>query len=425
MKRVTLGQSATREITVSRATIAVYTTFFVVGFVFASWASRLVAVRDALAFTPAEMGRLLLVGAIGSIVALPVSGWVVQRIGGRRTIVGFSILMCLGYGGTAATVGSVPLVVTAILLLVGGVGMGVMDSAMNLEGARVETVIGRSIMPRFHGFFSLGTMGGALVGAGLARLGVSLPWHVGTAILAGFVVVQFAARSVLPAGYGITEIPVAGDVPQHSDQPATQDPAPSVWQAWGERHTWLIGVVILAAALTEGAGNDWIALGVSDGFDVSESWGAFALFVFLTFMTIIRFLGTSVVDTFGRVAVLRACGISAIVGLMVYALAPTLWLAVIGAAMWGAGASLGFPLGMSAASDDPVRAPARVAVVATIGYTAFFIGPPLLGELADHFGYRLAMLVIVVPAVLSVLVAGVARRREAGTSTVGHAASTR
>ncbi len=184
-----------------------------------------------------------------------------------------------------------------------------------------------------------------------------------------------------------------------------------MWMAWTEGRTWLIGLVILSAALTEGAANDWLSLGIVDGFDTSDALGAVGLFVFLSSMTGMRMVGTWLIDNYGRLLVIRVCSASAIVGLLLFALSPWLWLAILGAIFWGAGASLGFPIGMSAASDEPERAAGRESVAATIGYTAFFAGPPILGELAQHVGYRNAMLAIMLPAVLGFLVATAANER--------------
>jgi len=114
--------------------------------------------------------------------------------------------------------------------------------------------------------------------------------------------------------------------------------------------------------------------------------------------------------------VLRLCAALGLVGLLVFGLVPDtmLWLAVLGAVLWGMGAALGFPVGMSAASDDPLRAAARVSVVSTIGYTAFLAGPPLLGLLAEHVGYRHALLAVAGPIVIGLLVVNAAApaRRE-------------
>jgi len=170
----------------------------------------------------------------------------------------------------------------------------------------------------------------------------------------------------------------------------------------------LIGLVVLAAALTEGAANDWVSLAVVDGFDTGHALGALAFGVFVAAMTGMRWFGTALLDRFGRVAVLRLCAVLAIIGLLVFGLSGHLWIALLGIVAWGAGAALGFPVGMSAASDDPARAAARVSVVSTIGYSAFLAGPPLLGLLAQHVGYRHALLAILVPIVLGLLVVNAA-----------------
>ncbi|MDX5398747.1 MAG: MFS transporter, partial [Actinomycetes bacterium] len=105
----------------------------------------------------------------------------------------------------------------------------------------------------------------------------------------------------------------------------------------------------------------------------------------------------------GRVTTLRVSTGLAIVGLALFTLAPSLPFAMAGVALWGLGAALGFPVGMSAASDEPARAAARISVVSTIGYTAFMAGPPLIGLLAEVFGYRGALLFVALPLVVAFL----------------------
>ncbi len=182
----------------------------------------------------------------------------------------------------------------------------------------------------------------------------------------------------------------------------------SALAAWTEPRTLLIGMMVLAAALTEGSANDWLALSVVDGFSTSDAIGATAFGIFVASMTAMRFAGTSLLDRFGRVPVLRMCAGLALVGLVVFALSPSLPLAIAAIMLWGFGAALGFPVGMSAASDDPARSAARVSVVSTIGYLAFLAGPPVLGMLADHVGYRMALLTIAGPLVLSLILSSVA-----------------
>lgn len=133
----------------------------------------------------------------------------------------------------------------------------------------------------------------------------------------------------------------------------------------------------------------------------------FALFVLA--MTAMRFLGGRVIDKYGRVVVLRASMAAAAIGLGLFVLAPNIWLAGIGAALWGIGAALAFPMGMSAASDDPRHSAARVSVVSTLGYISFLAGPPLLGYLGDLTGIHTALLAIMAPILLALLLAGASK----------------
>jgi cyanate permease len=143
-------------------------------------------------------------------------------------------------------------------------------------------------------------------------------------------------------------------------------------------------------------------------------------------MTTGRWFGTQVLDRFGRVATLRASAVVALVGLMLVVFGTVLPLAVLGSVLWGLGAALGFPVGMSAAADDPTRSAARVSVVASVGYTAFLAGPPLIGFLGDHVGVLKALTVTAGLLGLAALIAGttaplapqpdVAPEDEAGTA---------
>jgi fucose permease len=387
---------------VRSARIAVFAVFGLNGFNFANWAARIPALRDDLSLTAAQVGLLLLVGSIGSILALPFVGLVVQRLGAGRTVAVFGVANTVGLLVAAAGIVTGHLFVVGFGLMVFGVGTGAWDAAMNIEGAAVEQRLGKAIMPRFHAAFSFGTMAGAGVGAAAAQAHLSVFSHLAIALSLSLAGVLWAVRAFLPAG------DKAGIAAGTTTSPAAIVPdvsrARHAFGAWLEPRTLMIGLVVLAAALTEGSANDWVGLAVVDGFDQTHAVGALIFGLFVTAMTTMRLLGTGLLDRYGRVAVLRLCAVLSIVGLLLFGLAPTLPLALVGVVLWGVGAALGFPVGMSAASDDPVRAAARVSVVSTIGYTAFLAGPPLLGLLAAQIGYRHALLAIIVPVVVGLLV---------------------
>jgi MFS family permease len=260
-------------------------------------------------------------------------------------------------------------------------------------------------MPQFHAAFSAGAFVGALLGAGLSSLNIGLPVHLLGIAVVVIVLVLVATRFYLPERIGhAAPGPVPGAKPRGPI-------------AWTEPRTLLIGLVVLGAALTEGAANDWIAKATVDGLHTAESSGAVMFAVFVASMTAFRFVGGRFIDRFGRVPVLYASLGAALAGLVLFVLGPNIWFAALGAIFWGAGAALGFPMGMSAAADDPVRAASRVSVVSTIGYVAFLAGPPLLGFLGDHFTIRYALLAIGIAIIASLLTAPAAKPLSAAEPT--------
>ncbi|MFS0705132.1 sugar MFS transporter, partial [Cellulomonas sp. 179-A 9B4 NHS] len=192
----------------------------------------------------------------------------------------------------------------------------------------------------------------------------------------------------------------------------------SALDAWREPRTLLVGVVVLAAAFSEGAANNWLSLAVVDGFGSTEAVGGVVLGVFVASMTAVRLLGTRLLDRYGRVAVLRASGAASVVGLLVFGFAPTLPLAGAGVALWGLGAALAVPIGIAAASDDPLRAAGRVAVVSAFASVASLVAPPVLGLAAEAVGARHALVLITAAMIASVVVAP-SVARDAGRGTVG------
>jgi MFS family permease len=185
----------------------------------------------------------------------------------------------------------------------------------------------------------------------------------------------------------------------------------SAARAWLEPRTLLIGVMVLALAMTEGTANDWLAVALVDGHDVSHAVGVAGFAVFVLAMTAGRFAGTGLIDRFGRVAVLWSTMAVAGAGVLLIVFAEHPALVVTGIVLWGVGASLGFPVGMSAAADDPARAASRVSVVSTIGYAAFLAGPPFLGFVGDEVGTLKALLVVAVLLMPAALVVPAARER--------------
>ncbi|MET8908140.1 MFS transporter [Micromonospora sp. NPDC004551] len=350
------------------------------GLAVATWFARVPAVREALGLSTGRLGLLLLAMSAGALMAMSTAGLVTLRLGPARTVAASTVLVALGLtaaGLSASLAGSLVGVVVGLFAV--GYGSGTCDVAMNVEGAAVEKRLGRTIMPRFHAAWSLGSVAGAGLGAGAARLGVPVGWHlpvIAVVVLAGTLL---GARAFLAAPAETAA----------STEPASHRRA--LLATWREPRTLLIGLFVLVMAFTEGSANDWLAVAFVDGYGVSEAAGAAVFGVFVVGMTLGRTAGTVAIDRWGRVPVLFGTIGLAVTGATCVVLAGSGPLAVVGVALWGLGASLGFPVGMSAAADDEDRAPTRVSVVAMIGYTAFLAGPPLLGFLGDHLGILRAL----------------------------------
>jgi fucose permease len=387
-----------------RAAVAVSAVFIASGFAFATWAARIPQVRDGLALSPRDLGLVLLAIAAGSVIALPLAGLVVARLGTARTIAVMAGIAAAGLAIAAiASRGDVALLVVGLFLL--GLGNGTWDVAMNVEGAAVERVLGRAIMPRFHAGFSVGTVAGALGGAAMVALGVSVFAH----LLAVAVVIAVAGP-----------LAVRGFLDERTqDEREADGPQRSPLRAWTEPRTLLIGLFVFTAAFTEGTGNDWLGVAVIDGYGASAAAGSLTFAVFLAAMTVGRWFGPGLLDRLGRVQTVRLLAAVALVGLGLVVFGSGLAAAVTGAALWGLGTALGFPVGMSAAGDDPRHAAGRVSVVASIGYVAFLAGPPLIGFLGDEVGTLRALTATAGLVALGLLVSGVLRPPQGASRVAG------
>ena len=389
--------------------------------------ARLPTIREMLGLTTADLGAVMLAGAVGSLVMVTFAGSIVLRFGGMPVYVfaASSSFLALALEGIGPAVGHTWVLVVGIFL--NGMSIALLNVVQNVETASVERRMGRAIVPQFHAAFSIGAVLGSLIGAGSSALEVP-------------VVVQFLVMTTLTlvwrlvsVRYIIHDTHLAGEVRWERASTArvrrvqkaeirggVVQAAPgttgaravvrarraslaSALGAWREPRTLFIGVVILAASLSEGSANNWLAISVVDGFAASESTGALVFGAFVTAMTVVRIFGTRLIDRYGRVLVLRASGVVSMVGLLLFGFGPTLAVSAVGVVLWGFGAALAVPVGIAAASDDPLKAAARVSVVSAFASMSSLVAPPVVGLLAESIGARQTLTGITVFVVLSIL----------------------
>lgn len=175
---------------------------------------------------------------------------------------------------------------------------------------------------------------------------------------------------------------------------------------------FLIGVFVLGMAFAEGSANDWLPIVMVDGHQQSVVTGSIMYTIFVLAMTLARMCSSYFLDRFGRVAVVRATIMMAIIGISIVIFGSNSYFLVFGVVLWGIGAALGFPIGLSAAGDDRENATSNVAAVSIIGYTAFLVGPPFLGILGEALGIRNALLAVLLFVLLSGIVSSVTRENK-------------
>ncbi|BFH62053.1 MFS transporter [Paenibacillus azoreducens] len=367
--------------------IAIYFIFALPGFALASWVSRTPTIRDALGATTGQMGWIIFGLAVGSIIGLLIASHLIAHKGARFVIVvGLIVssvgLVIVGIGGSWLTNSTIVFLGLAVF----GFGNGIWDVAMNVEGTAVERAAQKSLLTGFHAAFSVGTLLGAMAGSAAIKFDMSVPVHLGV-VMAVIMMSGIYLCRLLPAGTG-------KETRNHTSEPPMS--ARERMAVWKERRTVLIGIIVLGMAFAEGSANDWLPLVMVDGYKATPAMGSFAFGLFVGAMTVGRAAGGILLDRFGRVIVLRASALFAIIGILIVILGPSYGVATVGIVLWGLGAAFGFPVGLSAAGDDPRGVAARVGAVSTAGYLAFLVGPPLLGIIGESVGLLRALIVVLV-----------------------------
>ena len=381
------------------ARLAVSTIFFANGFVVASWAARIPAVREQLGLSTSALGLALLATAVGSLLAMSQAGALAARVGSRPVIVVAGVCFCATLP-LLALAPSLPLLAGALLLY--GAGNGAMDVAMNTQGVAVERRYGRPIFTAFHALFSLGGLAGAFVGGLVAARGTTpLPHFLVAAVVMGGVVVV-ASQFLLPPS-------------------ADAGGAGSAF-AWPTRALLALGLVAFCIVLGEGAISDWSAIYLAGTAHTGPGLAAAGYAAFSLLMAAGRLTGDRLTLWLGPAALVRAGGLTAAAGLLLALLVPWAPLALLGFALVGAGFSVVFPIALSAAGRTPGMAPGNaIAAVAACGYFGFLVGPPVIGFAASALNLRLALGVVVLLSGLAALLAPTTGRAAAPDEGEEHA----
>ncbi len=367
------------------------------GFVFASWAVRVPAIKQQTGASAAALGLALLGLSAGAVATMLVAGTLCRRFGSQRVTViscaALSVTLVLPALARSA-------VALGLALLVFGAAYGCLNVAMNSIAVDLVAALRRPVMPYFHAAWSFGGLAGAALG-GLLAPHLSPVRHLLLVALAGLVIASLAARTLLTS---------VGPPPPASVRSAEPQAVPA-WRRMLEtsRVVGLFGLIALCAAYDEGAIGDWGALHLRQDLKVSAGLAAAGYAAFALAEATGRLSGAALLERLGRARVLAMGGLTASAGMLAAALAPDVWLALVGFAATGLGLANLFPAaisraGLLAGSDG-------VALTSMLGYSGFLLGPPAIGFLASEFGLRVGLTTL---AFLALAAAVIARISDSG-----------
>ena len=351
--------------------VALSAVFAIHGFMYASWAVRVPAIKQQTGAAAAALGLALLGLSAGAVATMLIAGALCRRFGSRQLTVLSCALLSLTLlipplAHTAFTLG--------LTLLVFGAAYGCLNVAMNSVAVDMVAAMDRPVMPAFHAAWSFGGLAGAGAGGLIAARLSPLP-HLALSCLAGLAVTVIAGRILLA----------------HPVPVASQDPGRSPATAWGRalstgRLVGVLGLIALCAAYDEGAIGDWGALHLRQDLGAGAGLAAAGYAAFALAEAIGRLSGTALLERHGRTRVLVSGALTACGGVLVAALAPDVWLALAGFAATGLGLANLFPVAVARAGQ--LAGSAGVALTSTLGYGGFLLGPPAIGLAASDFGLR-------------------------------------
>ncbi len=373
---------------VSRSRLAVSALFFLNGALTATWVSRIPALQSQHSLTHAELGFALLAMALGAVLAMPLTGWVISRRGSEMPTRLAAFLFCAALPFLAGEGSGLAFVLTLGLV---GVIHGALDVAMNAQAVEVERLAAKPIMSSFHALFSAGGLTGAASGAAFAAVGLGPAAHFRLVAL-GFSLIALVGGASLVRG--------APPVPAHSALP------PARTRALPPRALFALGALALCTMVGEGAMADWGALFLREVHHASESVAASGYAAFSIAMAVGRIFGDRLIAALGPLRLTRLGGSLAAAGLMVALFIPSSLAALVGFAGVGMGLATLVPMVFSAAGRLPgVAAGIGLSTVTTMGYLGFLAAPPLIGFVAERVGLRGALGLLVASSLMTIWLA--------------------
>jgi MFS family permease len=366
----------TRMSLLTKQRIALSTFFFISGFTFASWASRIPTIKGALGLNEAELGTVLLAMPISSLIGLPISGWLVSKFETRLPLMlGFVIgAICLFFIGLASS--TMALVITLCFY---SLSMRMFNIAVNTQAINLQKQFDRKINGSFHGLWSTGGIMGVGFTTLLISLGVPIVPHLlivsATAILITAIAYQFLLRN---------------------DQAGSQNK-----MAWHKPDAYILylGLLVFFAAICEGGMFDWS--GIYFQQVLKEDVFTAGYLIFMLFMALSRFASDWIIGKLGMPVTYVLSALFIFFGIGLAILFPSFWPAMVGFSFVGFGTAAIIPMTYTLAGASPKYSPGiAISLIATFGIVGMLLGPPMIGYLAHAFNLKISFISFAIAGIM-------------------------
>ncbi len=359
----------------SQRRVALGALFFFMGICFASWAARIPDIQAKFQLSEGELGTLLLCLPIGSMLGLPIAGWSVHHYGSRIVI----LICSFAYALSLPLIGLAPnlWVITPVLILFGMLG-NIMNISLNTQALGFENLLGKSILASFHGIWSMAGFTGAGLGAGMIFLSFSPAAHYVVVALLSILLVLFSQKFVI------------------NDKRAAGEEGGLVLRK-PDSLLLRVGLISFLGMMAEGCMFDWSGVYFKKIVEAEPELVSLGYVCFMGAMASGRFVTDKAINRYGKIPVLQVSGILIFLGLLLAVLFPSLYAAALGFLMVGFGVASIVPVAYGIAGRSKLYSPSvALAMVSTLSFFGFLVGPPLIGFIAEAFNLKISFALIAV-----------------------------
>jgi len=359
----------------SQRRVALGALFFFMGICFASWAARIPDIQSKFQLSEGQLGTLLLCLPIGSMVGLPIAGWSVHHYGSRIVI----LICSFAYALSLPLIGLAPnlWVIAPVLILFGMLG-NIMNISLNTQALGLENQLGKSILASFHGVWSMAGFTGAGLGAGMIFLSFSPAAHYVVVALLSILMILLSQKFVI------------------NDKQAAGEEGGLVLRK-PDSLLLRVGLISFLGMMAEGCMFDWSGVYFKKIVEAEPELVSLGYVCFMGAMASGRFITDKASNRYGKIPVLQVSGILIFLGLLLAVLFPSLYTAALGFLLVGFGVASIVPVSYGIAGRSKLYSPSvALAMVSTLSFFGFLVGPPLIGFIAEAFNLKISFALIAV-----------------------------